>query len=320
MYMYVYVYILPPNRPSWLLSALLSQEAENWPFSGSIQNTLALLILDKRGDHRPTAFLMPSERNSRSFEAAGPTSLSCSYNWNLWGADSIVWFCELGWNCGKVPWTALPIPLPEPRFLHCDRVVVGAGGAVDAAPPRTSVPHSEWLKGYKCSLLGKQMNTEVFLTESCCEVNLEGSHLLWSMKTPHPKLRFPGSSVSEESTCNVGASGDLSSTPGLGGPPGEGSDHPLQYSCLQNPMDWGDWWDAFHSVSESWTWLSTHAKVLFPLCYLNSHHLPVKLVARSTELEARGYPCPNPPGSPGLAKAYTFPSYILPISWAQTLL
>ena len=35
--------------------------------------------------------------------------------------------------------------------------------------------------------------------------------------------------------------GDLGSIPGLGRSPGEGNDNPLQYSCLENPMDRGSW-------------------------------------------------------------------------------
>ena len=31
---------------------------------------------------------------------------------------------------------------------------------------------------------------------------------------------------------------------------------PLQYSCLENPMDGGAWWAAVHGVARSWTWLS----------------------------------------------------------------
>ena len=36
----------------------------------------------------------------------------------------------------------------------------------------------------------------------------------------------------------------------------EGSGTPLQYSCLENPMDGGAWWSAVHGVAESWTRLS----------------------------------------------------------------
>ena len=38
---------------------------------------------------------------------------------------------------------------------------------------------------------------------------------------------------------------------------GEGNGTPLQYSCLENPMDGGAWWAAVHGVTRSQTWLST---------------------------------------------------------------
>ena len=50
-------------------------------------------------------------------------------------------------------------------------------------------------------------------------------------------------SVVKESACSVG---DPGSIPGLGRSPGEGNGHPLQYSCLEHPMDRGDWWDTVH--------------------------------------------------------------------------
>ena len=37
----------------------------------------------------------------------------------------------------------------------------------------------------------------------------------------------------------------------------EGNGTPLQYSCLENPMDGGAWWAAVHGVAKSWTWLMT---------------------------------------------------------------
>ena len=47
---------------------------------------------------------------------------------------------------------------------------------------------------------------------------------------------FPGGSDGEESACNAG---DPGSIPGLGRSPGEGHGKPLQYSCLENPVDRG---------------------------------------------------------------------------------
>ena len=55
---------------------------------------------------------------------------------------------------------------------------------------------------------------------------------------------------------------DVDSTPGLGGFPGGGNGNPLQYSCLENPMDWGARRATVHRVSESRMWLkrlSMHA-------------------------------------------------------------
>ena len=48
------------------------------------------------------------------------------------------------------------------------------------------------------------------------------------------RTRLPGGSDSKGSTCNAG---DPGSIPGPGGSPGEGTGHPLHYSCLENPMD-----------------------------------------------------------------------------------
>ena len=50
--------------------------------------------------------------------------------------------------------------------------------------------------------------------------------------------------------------GDLGSIPGLERLPGEGNVYPLQYPCLQNPMDRGAWRAVIHGVAKSWTRLS----------------------------------------------------------------
>ena len=42
----------------------------------------------------------------------------------------------------------------------------------------------------------------------------------------------------------------------LMGFPGEGNGTPLQYPCLENPMDGGAWWATVHGVTKSWTQLS----------------------------------------------------------------
>ena len=61
---------------------------------------------------------------------------------------------------------------------------------------------------------------------------------------------FPGGSDGKESAYNAG---DLGSIPGLGRSPGEGNGNPLQYSCLENPMDRAACWATVNSVAKSQT-------------------------------------------------------------------
>jgi len=79
-------------------------------------------------------------------------------------------------------------------------------------------------------------------------------------KAPHCEKRdFPDGG--KESTWNVGDTGDAGSIPGSGRSPGGGYGNPLQYSCLQNPMDRGAWRATVHAVAKSHTQLkrlSTH--------------------------------------------------------------
>ena len=67
---------------------------------------------------------------------------------------------------------------------------------------------------------------------------------------------FPGGSDDKESACNAG---DPGLNPGSGRSPGEGNGNPLQYSCLENPMDRGAWRATVSGVVESQTLLSTHS-------------------------------------------------------------
>ena len=58
---------------------------------------------------------------------------------------------------------------------------------------------------------------------------------------------------------NAGDIRDASSIPGLGRSPGEGNGNPLQYFCLENPMDRGSWQAIVHGVTESDTIEHTHS-------------------------------------------------------------
>ena len=63
------------------------------------------------------------------------------------------------------------------------------------------------------------------------------------------ELGFPCTSVSKEPACNAG---DRGSIPGLERSPGEEDGNPLQYACLENPMDRGAWQATVHGVVRVW--------------------------------------------------------------------
>ena len=62
-----------------------------------------------------------------------------------------------------------------------------------------------------------------------------------------------GSSDSKESACNAG---DPDLIPESGRSPGGGNGNPLQYSCLENPMERGAWGATLHGITKSQTRLS----------------------------------------------------------------
>ena len=66
-----------------------------------------------------------------------------------------------------------------------------------------------------------------------------------------PYLGFPGDSDGKESACNSGDARDVGSIPGLGRSPGGDHGNPLQYSCLENPMQGGAWRATVHGFAES---------------------------------------------------------------------
>ena len=57
--------------------------------------------------------------------------------------------------------------------------------------------------------------------------------------------------VEKNLPANSGDKRDVGSVPGSGRSPGGGHGSPLQYSCLENPMDSGAWWATVHGVTES---------------------------------------------------------------------
>ena len=66
---------------------------------------------------------------------------------------------------------------------------------------------------------------------------------------------FPGGLGVKNPFANAGDERDWVLIPGLGKSPGGGHGNPLQYSCLENPLDIGAWWATVHRLSKGRAWL-----------------------------------------------------------------
>ena len=66
-------------------------------------------------------------------------------------------------------------------------------------------------------------------------------------------MGFPGDSVGKNPPANVGDTRDAGLIPGLGRSPRGGNGNPLQYSCLENPMDRGAWQATVYGAAKSQT-------------------------------------------------------------------
>ena len=67
---------------------------------------------------------------------------------------------------------------------------------------------------------------------------------------------FPGGAEVKNLPANAGDERDTGSIPGSGRFTGIGNGNPLQYACLENPIDRGLWWAIGHRVAKRWTQLS----------------------------------------------------------------
>ena len=131
---------------------------------------------------------------------------------------------------------------------------------------------------------GEDIGRDCIDAVECCQQPLGGRHGTYSpselpeeASLPKPRFwtsglqnwkttnfwGFPGSSDGKESACNAGEPG---SVPGWGRSPGEGNGYPLQYCCLENPMDKGAWWASDPGVTKSdmTEWLTLFGKLRTP--------------------------------------------------------
>ena len=88
----------------------------------------------------------------------------------------------------------------------------------------------------------------------------QGNRALWG-QFPKDWVSLPSGTVVKNLPANVGDTREVGLLSGLGRSLGKGNGNPLQYSCLENPMDRGAWRATVHGVAKSQTWLSdfTHS-------------------------------------------------------------
>ena len=78
----------------------------------------------------------------------------------------------------------------------------------------------------------------------------------WLNNNSTLNIGLPGGASGKEPTCQCRKARDMGLIPGLGRSLGGGHGNPLQYSCLENPMDRGAWWVIVHMVIKSQKWLN----------------------------------------------------------------
>ena len=137
---------------------------------------------------------------------------------------------------GKIPWRR--IWQPTPGFL-----------------PGESHGEAWWATVHGVAKSRTQLsNFTYLLTHSlttCWFMNFGASQVALVVKNP---------------PVNAGDIRDIGSIPESGRSPGEGHGNPLQYSCLENPMDRGAWWATVHWVAKSRTWLKQLSMHTHYLC------------------------------------------------------
>ena len=97
-------------------------------------------------------------------------------------------------------------------------------------------------------------------------------------------MGFLGGASGKESTCQCRRHKTHGFDPWVEKIPGAESGNPLPYSCLENSMDSGAWWDTVRGVTKSWMWLSTHTQGICPVVGLLGHIVVLFLVFKEVSV------------------------------------
>ena len=117
-------------------------------------------------------------------------------------------------------------------------------------------------------------------------------------------MGFPGGASGKEPTCHSRRHKRGGFDPWVGRSPGEGNNNPLQYSCLENPMDRGAWWATYHPwgrrVGHQWSHLAAAAGAQLPCSMWD----PRSGIKHTSPALAGRFLTPEPPGKP-LSTSFT---------------
>ena len=167
-------------------------------------------------------------------------------------------------SCGRLAMSRGPLRVPPPA-LHTVPHVPGAPRWLLSGTSRPSFrPLLTSLPGAVLRAMGSGRRrrllpltagplSPVFLTE---RLKSRGSRSKGALTRIYRFIMWAGASLVAQTVESACSAGDVGSIPGLGRSPGKGNRNPLQYPCLENPMDRGVWQGTVHGVTKRRTRLS----------------------------------------------------------------
>ena len=169
-------------------------------------------------------------------------------------STSILWFTDLFYTEANLATEAPKLHLFQVQSPSGQRKPQPSGSQVQASQGRVPVGPVE----VGSLFLHKPAPTEnrvlVYPITAPTETREIG---LFGGQFPKDWVSFPSGTVVKNLPANRGDTREVGLLKGLGRSLGEGNGNPLQYSCMENPMDRGAWQATVHEVTNCWTSLIT---------------------------------------------------------------